>query len=67
MAPVTVNVFAVKFETKLFEIFAVTTFSVATLRVSTLAVTRLPEAILAVIIPKFVALPDATFSVFRLE
>lgn len=92
MAPGTVNVFAVKFETKLFEIFAVTTFRVAILpvtkfpvdifaevafRVNTLAATRFPEdmfavvafklMMLAVMIPKFVALPDATFSVFRFE
>jgi hypothetical protein len=92
MAPGTVSVFAVKFETKLFEIFEVTTFRVVilavtklpvdifadvTFRVSTLANTRFPEAMLAVVafsvrrlavmIPKFVALPDSTFSVFRFE
>ena len=62
--PGTVNVFAFKFETKLFEIFAVTTlrviilavtklpvdiFADVALRVRILALTRFPEAMLAVV------------------
>ena len=48
-------------------IFADVTFRVSTLAITRLAVERLAVVALSVMIPKFVALPDATFSVFRFE